>query len=87
MVIASSPWRQVLRTTAEHLKGQTADSAIRRRVNGCPILLTGMTEREGGREQDDSVKRLDRLNLGQRIIIVIALGGLMYWLGIWMLNT
>ena len=29
------------------------------------------------------MKRLDRLNLGQRIIIVIALGGLMYWLGIW----
>jgi hypothetical protein len=34
-------------------------------------------------EHDGGVKRLDRLNLDQRIIIVIALGGLMYWLGIW----
>ena len=29
------------------------------------------------------MKHLDRLNLGQRIIIVVGLGGLIYWLGIW----
>lgn len=29
------------------------------------------------------MKRLDGLNLGQRIIIMIGLGGLLYWFGIW----